>query len=1458
MSHGLVFRAGKSRQRRAGRGSQAISERSIAARRLLCEQLEDRRVLSLGAPLLAAPLVDAGPDATASEGSLFTGAGSVNDVGSQSWSGTVNYGDGSPTETLAIGADRTFLLSHVYGDNGVYPVTVTVTDDEALKGVDTVQVTVNNVSPSLYVCGRKTVTEGAVLSLPNMGMFTDPGFTNAPGGTAETFSYSINWGDGSAVDTGSATVSIAGASGKVTRGVFDGTHTYADDGQYTVALTVQDDDGGTSLTRLVTVAVTNAPPVVTNLSLDKTAILETESVSLTGTFTDAGSHDTHTAVIDWGDGTTSDAVVDAASRTFTAQHQYLDSPATTPPQFKITATVTDNGNSAATQSVFVTVNPAPPVVNAGTDQATNEGQAVTFAGSFTDASINDTHTIAWDFGDGKTETGSLTPTHVYGDNGTYTVKLTVTDSDRQSATDTLTVTVANVAPTLTVPGAQTVAEGAVLNLAEIGLFTDPGFTQVSAATHETFTYSIDWGDGTAASAGNVTAVTQGAAGTLTNGTVSGAHIYGDDGNYTVKVIVADDDGGTDTKSFTVTVTNVAPTLTVAANQTTNEGTALTVTNIGALTDPGFANPLNPGAERDETFTYTINWGDGTAASTGAVTIDRVGSAGTPTAGSLDGLHTYADNGTYPVTVTVTDDDGGTTSQSLQITVNNVAPTLGVIGNQQATVATALNLTDIGVLTDPGFANPLNPGDEKAETFTYTINWGDNTVLSSGAVTIDQAGSAGVLTGGSFNGSHTYSTAGTYTVTVHVADDDGGTDEEQFDIVVAGDAEGQSSGSLAEGGSGAASDASAALAVSAGDEASDSGGLGEETAQNEPPFVWGPGNLTIDEGPMSMPPLGSFLDMDSSGPFNYSIDWGDGTGVSSGTATLELEGPPSAGSFDSSHVYGDNGVYDLALTVSDEQGAATTEIFEVTVNNVLPQLQGVVVTTPISEGKTATLSGTIVDPGTNDRHVLVVTWGDGKTDTYQYGVGATTFRETHQYANNRPNDAPFAIHLELTDDDAPNDPATADVSVVVKNMPPTAVDDLYMHIGGGDLVVDATLGVLANDTDPGGDALSVSDYGTPSAGKLVGKPDGSFVYTPPSDSFSGVVRFTYTVVDSDGELSANAATVTIDSALRGSIAGFVQIPFATTSFQFANVGIPGVTITLTDATTQEIVQTTTLTGDDGSYHFGGLHVGTYIVTETQPAALQQGGVNSRQIIVDDDVPITGVNFVDGWLVNQTISMRNYFASAPSLASLLTPANLREMVARGEQQAGNGAQAAAIRAGGSQTTVVISGTAGDDTIQFTAGPTHHKVYVNNYPLIFNASEVETFKIDGRGGNDTATVIGSTSADVVVLRPVPATSTVQLPDYTLRGIGYVVSIDNVEHITTEGGGGYDRAYLYDSPGDDLLSLDGASAKLESWGTDDFSLEAIDFDWVHAAGTAGGENAKQLNGAIDFVLETEGQWSD
>lgn len=96
-------------------------------------------------------------------------------------------------------------------------------------------------------------------------------------------------------------------------------------------------------------------------------------------------------------------------------------------------------------------------------------------------------------------------------------------------------------------------------------------------------------------------------------------------------------------------------------------------------------------------------------------------------------------------------------------------------------------------------------------------------------------------------------------------------------------------------------------------------------------------------------------------------------------------------------------------------------------------------------------------------------------------------------------------------------------VVDTNVAPVAAADAYSTGKNKKLIVSATAGVLKNDFDADGDALSAALVKGPAKGKLTLKADGSFEYTP-AKNFTGTVSFTYKVKDPDG-LTSNA-TVTI--------------------------------------------------------------------------------------------------------------------------------------------------------------------------------------------------------------------------------------------------------------------------------------------------------------------------------------------
>jgi hypothetical protein len=89
-------------------------------------------------------------------------------------------------------------------------------------------------------------------------------------------------------------------------------------------------------------------------------------------------------------------------------------------------------------------------------------------------------------------------------------------------------------------------------------------------------------------------------------------------------------------------------------------------------------------------------------------------------------------------------------------------------------------------------------------------------------------------------------------------------------------------------------------------------------------------------------------------------------------------------------------------------------------------------------------------------------------------------------------------------------------------PPIARDDAYKATFGVPLNVTAATGVLANDTDPQGLAMTAALISGPTKGTLTFHSDGSFTYTAQA---IGTDTFTYQVTDAAG-LTSNIATVTI--------------------------------------------------------------------------------------------------------------------------------------------------------------------------------------------------------------------------------------------------------------------------------------------------------------------------------------------
>ena len=207
------------------------------------------------------------------------------------------------------------------------------------------------------------------------------------------------------------------------------------------------------------------------------------------------------------------------------------------------------------------------------------------------------------------------------------------------------------------------------------------------------------------------------------------HAYTDDGNYTVTLNVTDNDGLSHTASDTITVLNRPPVVTFTENATS------------VLTYESIHFDASGSSDLDGNITsYFWDFGDETNAT--GVIVD----------------YAYADNGTYTVTLTVTDDDGATNSTTAPKTVLNRSP-----------VANFTWEPEVPRINEVMTFNATASYDLDGNITSYYWDFGDeiNATVYEPMV------------------NHTYTTIGDFMVTLTVTDDDGATNSTSATLTVSG-------------------------------------------------------------------------------------------------------------------------------------------------------------------------------------------------------------------------------------------------------------------------------------------------------------------------------------------------------------------------------------------------------------------------------------------------------------------------------------------------------------------------------------------------------------------------------------------------------------------------------------------------------------------------------------------------
>ncbi|MDP7264621.1 MAG: PKD domain-containing protein, partial [Candidatus Thermoplasmatota archaeon] len=211
--------------------------------------------------------------------------------------------------------------------------------------------------------------------------------------------------------------------------------------------------------------------------------------------------------------------------------------------YNVTLTVADSSDVENTAWTEIVVENRDPILvytldYEGKDEGANigAGDEVTFSASESYDIDGNIKTVHWDFGVTGGDSWDEEATYTYQNRDTYTVTLTITDNDNAEASSSFDVSVANKVPVIELK----VDKIKVLTYNDINF--DASGTKDLDPTGQISSFDWDFGDGSKGTESKI------------------IHQFTDNGIYTVKLTVTDNEGGIVTRTIEIEVTNRPPVL----------------------------------------------------------------------------------------------------------------------------------------------------------------------------------------------------------------------------------------------------------------------------------------------------------------------------------------------------------------------------------------------------------------------------------------------------------------------------------------------------------------------------------------------------------------------------------------------------------------------------------------------------------------------------------------------------------------------------------------------------------------------------------------------------------------------------------------------------------------------------------------------------------------------------------